>query len=228
MAMTELYWPGGYINTDFNRVSLHSLSLQRVINDESLCQTRLHSHEDFTFENSLGQRSSIDHFFVNDCLTDDEACCMILHETANFSDHAALSLTLTHLDAYDASRRLNASKCDGSETTQYYVQRNTPVWCMLLDASQVFILCSMRHSFEACSRRTCSLEVVSGAFVSRSMEGVYLGHLINFDSKLPPICCTEDLKRRTNILASRFGHCGLEVKYRLFEAHCMSADGSSL
>ncbi|ELT87088.1 hypothetical protein CAPTEDRAFT_187805, partial [Capitella teleta] len=65
----------------------------------------------------------------------------------------------------------------------------------------------------------------SGTFVSQSTEAVHLGHLISFDSKLPPICSAEDLTRRTNILASRFGHCGLEVKYRLFKAHCMSAYG---
>ncbi|ELU03802.1 hypothetical protein CAPTEDRAFT_199247 [Capitella teleta] len=29
------------------------------------------------------------------------------------------------------------------ETVQYYVQRDTPVWCMLLDAHQIFITCTI-------------------------------------------------------------------------------------
>ncbi|ELU06733.1 hypothetical protein CAPTEDRAFT_209107 [Capitella teleta] len=82
--------------------------------------------------------------------------------------------------------------------------------------------------FNPGQHREVSPVYFSGAFVSQSMEAVHLGHLISPDIKLPPIRSAEDLTRRTNILASRFGHCGLEVKYRLFRAHCMSAYGSSL
>lgn len=60
------------------------------------------------------------------------------------------------------------------------------------------------------------------------MEAGHLGHLIGHNQRVPPQRCAEDLTRRTNILSSRFGHCRLAVKYRLFQAYCMSAYGSNL
>jgi hypothetical protein len=67
-----------------------------------------------------------------------------------------------------------------------------------------------------------------GAPVPESQEALHLGHLVGHDQKVPPRRCADDLTRRTNILCARFSHCTLAVKYRLFQAYCMSAYGSCL
>ncbi|ELT87018.1 hypothetical protein CAPTEDRAFT_192628, partial [Capitella teleta] len=105
-------------------------------------------------------------------------------------------------DVAIAARRLNDGKRDGSGLFSMD-------HILHADKSQLLLFNPGQH-------REISPVCFSGVFVSQSTEAVHLGHLISFDSKLPPIRSAEDLTKLTNILASKFRHCGLEVKYCLY------------
>ncbi|ELT90117.1 hypothetical protein CAPTEDRAFT_184901 [Capitella teleta] len=134
ISMTDLYWEGEVFNTDIDQASQHSLYLQRFADDENLCHTGLHNNGDFTFENSLGHRSNIDHFFVNDVLIDGDACCTILNETANFSDQAALSLTLTLCVEKNApAAHIAQTQLRWEEATEVYIKQPTGTSLLVLE-----------------------------------------------------------------------------------------------
>ena len=84
---------GGDWNTDFNRQTPRTRSLLNFMQRESLQNTRVHGNGDFTFENTFGHRSDIDHFLVSDNLSNGVRCS-ILHDASNFSDHAVVSVAL--------------------------------------------------------------------------------------------------------------------------------------
>ena len=86
---------GGDWNTDLSRTTRHTTSLKRFTEEENLCCTREYPSLDFTFEDSEGPRSDIDHFFMSDNLTTSLPRCRILHDASNFSDHAVVSINLS-------------------------------------------------------------------------------------------------------------------------------------
>ena len=78
-----------------------------------------------------------------------------------------------------------------------------------------------------CSGQTPPITFL-GSEIPVSKESVHLGHYIGCDRSAPPKLSGNDLTRRANILMSRFGHCTMDVKYRLFRTHCMAVYGSNL
>ena len=88
---------GGDLNTDVSRLgSSHTTTLHEFCNRESLfmCVNHAVANIDYTYESSLGARSTVDHFIVSDNLIDSVVAYDVLYDGDNLSDHKAIHLSL--------------------------------------------------------------------------------------------------------------------------------------
>ncbi len=86
---------GGNLNTDCVRISPHALELNQCVEDcdFNVCIDSPIPDVPYTFINSNGAKSRIDHFLVSDHLSECVSeCCNI--DNHLFSDHVPLKLTL--------------------------------------------------------------------------------------------------------------------------------------
>ena len=86
---------GGDFNTDFKRQSLNLNLLNNFITVESLICSSLIFEPDFTFENSFGARSTIDHFILSENVFNDIIDFKVLDEGNNLSDHCPIFISLS-------------------------------------------------------------------------------------------------------------------------------------
>ena len=87
---------GGDFNTDFSRHrSYHTEMLNAFSdNDDLICSsTKLILDNEFTYENSTGARSFIDHFLLTENLIDCISDVKVIHDGDNLSDHCPVSIT---------------------------------------------------------------------------------------------------------------------------------------
>ena len=86
---------GGDLNTDFNRNESRNLDLlNQFINDELLnCISLELSSNNFTFQNSRGNKSFIDHFIVSESLN--QCNVAVSYDGNNLSDHNPITLNTT-------------------------------------------------------------------------------------------------------------------------------------
>lgn len=87
---------GGDFNTDLSRrQSLHreSLDLYCATNDFSCCTRNLNANNEYTYENSLGNKSFLDHFLIAENMINSVLNVRVLHDGDNLSDHCPVVLS---------------------------------------------------------------------------------------------------------------------------------------
>ena len=109
---------GGDFNVDFKRINSRNLNLlKQFLNDEQVvCLTQNLSDDHYTFENSLGSRSFIDHFIVNSRLVN---CSVeVAYDGDNLSDHKPISIKTCIQTKLSYSKYCNKYIIDWNNATE--------------------------------------------------------------------------------------------------------------
>ena len=99
---------GGNFNVDFDRTNSLNLSiLKQFLADENLlCPTLTICENNWTFENSMGNRSFIDHFIVSANIFNCDIT--VSYDGFNLSDHNAVTLKTSHVsDTHSAKEYIS-------------------------------------------------------------------------------------------------------------------------